>query len=115
MAKIGIITCQILELELAHVLSADMEVSDVFVVDNEFSENLIAELKGHGKKGVHRLADPREFSETPIDGHNVLIRVMELGLHSNIKNLQRHVVSAVKEITRTWTAFFSDTACVEIP
>lgn len=100
MAKIGIITCQILELEFAHVLNADMEVSDVFVVDNEFSADLIAELKGHGKKGVHRLVDPREFSETPIDGHNVLIRVMELGLHSNIKNLQRHVVSAVKEISR---------------
>ncbi len=37
MAKIGIITCQILELEFAYVLSADTEVSDVFVVDNEFS------------------------------------------------------------------------------
>ena len=100
MANIGIITCQILELEFAHVLSADTEVSDVFVVDNEFSAGLLSELKRHGKKPVHRLAAPGEFRKTTGDGHHVLIRVMEVGLHSDINNLQRQVVSAVKEIAR---------------
>lgn len=100
MAQIGIITCQILELEFAHVLSADTEVSDVFVVDNEFSAGLLSELKGHGKKTVHRIAAPKEFGKMPGNGHQVLIRVMEVGLHSVIKNLQRHVVSAVKEMAQ---------------
>ncbi len=100
MAKIGIITCQILELEFAYVLSADTEVSDVFVIDNEFSAGLLSELEGHGKKPVHRLAAPMEFGKTPGHGHHVLIRVMEVGLHSVIKNLQRHVVSAVKEMAQ---------------
>jgi len=100
MAHIGIITCQILELEFAHVLSADTEVSDIFVVDNEFSAVLLSELKRHGKKPVHRLAFPGEFMTTPGDGHHVLIRVMEVGLHSDINNLQRQVVSAVKDIAR---------------
>lgn len=100
MAKIGIITCQILELEFAHVLSTDTEVSDVFVVDNEFSVGLLTELKVHGKKPVHRMAAPRGFGEMPGDGHQVLIRVMEVGLHSDINNLRRQVVSAVKEIAR---------------
>ncbi|MBI4772944.1 MAG: DUF1638 domain-containing protein [Deltaproteobacteria bacterium] len=100
MAKIGIITCQILELEFAHVLSADTEVSDVFVVDNEFSAGLLSELKDHGKKPVHRLTTLKEFGKTSGDGHQVLIRVMEVGLHSVTKNLQRHVVSAVEEMAQ---------------
>jgi len=100
MARIGIITCQILELEFAHVLNTDTEVSDVFVVDNEFSEGLLSELKGHYEKSVHRVGSPKEFGETPGDGHQVLIRVMEVGLHSVIKTLQRHVVSGVKEMAR---------------
>lgn len=100
MAKIGIITCQILELEFAHLLSTDTEVSDVFVVDNAFSAGLLSELNDRGKKPVHRIAAPREFGKTPGDGHEVMIRVMEVGLHSVIKNLQRHVVSAVKEMAR---------------
>lgn len=100
MAKIGIITCQILELEFAHLLSVDTEVSDVFVVDNEFSAGLLSELKRHGKKPVHRLATPREFGKRPSNGHHVFIWVMEVGLHSDINNLQRHVVSSVKEMAR---------------
>ena len=96
MAKIGIITCQILELEFAHMLNADAEVADVFVIDSEFSVGLLSELKIHGKKPVHRLAFLGEFETTPGDGHHVLVRVMELGLHSDIKNLQHHVVSAVR-------------------
>jgi len=99
-AKIGIITCQILELEFAHVLSADADVADVFVIDNEFSAGLLSELKVQGIKPVHRLVALQAFGATPGDGHQVLIRVMELGLHSVIKNLQRNVVSAVKEMAR---------------
>jgi len=99
-AKIGIITCQILELEFAHVLSADAEVADVFVIGNEFSAGLLSAIEAHGKKPVHRLAAAQAFEETPGTGHHVLVRVMELGLHSDIKNLHRHVVSAVKEMAR---------------
>jgi len=100
MAKIGIITCQILELEFAHMLNADAEVADVFVIDSEFSVGLLSELKIHGKKPVHRMVAPRGFGKTSGNGLQVMIRVMEVGLHSEIKNLQRHVVSAVKEMAR---------------
>jgi hypothetical protein len=100
MAKIGIVTCEILELEVAHVLSGDAEVADIFVIDNEFSAGLLSQLKIHRKKPVHQLAFLGEFGEAQGDGHHVLVRVMELGLHSDIKNLQCHVVSAVKEMAR---------------
>ncbi len=100
MAKIGIVTCEILELEFAHVLNGDTEVADIFVMDNEFSTGLLSELEAHGKKPVHRLASLWEFGAVQGDRHHVLVRVMELGLHSDIKNLQHHVVSAVKEMSR---------------
>ncbi len=100
MARLGIVTCQILELEVAHVLNADAEVADVSVIDNEFSADLLSELKERGKKPVRRLASPKEFEAPPGVGHRVLIRVMEVGLHSVIKSLQSHVVAAVKEMAR---------------
>ena len=50
MPTIGIVTCQILELEFAHLMSTDRQVSDIFVIDNKFSQDLISELKAHGKK-----------------------------------------------------------------
>lgn len=100
MAKIGIITCEILELEFAHLLNADVEVADIFVIDNEFAAGLLSELKDHKKKPVHRLTSLWEFGTSQGDGHHVLVRVVELGLHSDIKKLQRHVVSAVKEMGR---------------
>jgi hypothetical protein len=49
LANIGIITCQILELEFAHVLSADAEVADVFVIEDAFSAGLLSGLEAHGK------------------------------------------------------------------
>jgi hypothetical protein len=100
MANIGIITCQILELEFAHLLSTDPEVSDVFVVDNEFSTVLLTKLQRLGKKPVHRLPLPEDTMTTSGDGHHILIRVMAVGLHSDINNLQHQVVSAVKEIAQ---------------
>ena len=100
MANLGIVTCQILELEFAHLLNADSDVANVSVIDNEFSTDLLSALKVCGEKPVRRLASPREFEATPDVGHHVLIRVMEVGLHSVIKNLQRHVVAAVKEMAR---------------
>ena len=100
MANLGIVTCQILELEFANVLNHDSEVADVFVIDNEFSADLLSELKACGKNPVHRLASPEEFEATPSTGHNVLLRVMEVGLHSVINKLQSHVVAAAKELAR---------------
>lgn len=98
MATIGIVTCQILELEVAYIVSNDSQVSDIFVMDNEFSQDLISELKTHKKKPVHPLAVFKNIGEQPDMRHQVLIRVMEVGLHSDIQKLQRHVVSAVKEM-----------------
>lgn len=47
---------------------------------------------------MHPLATLRKLGESPKNQNQALIQVMEVGLHSNIKKLQRHVVSAVKKM-----------------
>ena len=37
MAKLGVVTCQILELEFAYVLSNDPEISEIWILNDQFS------------------------------------------------------------------------------
>ena len=95
MTQLGVVTCQILELEFAHMLSDDPSVSDILVVDDQFSQELIEILECDAPQRVSRVTHVEKF-ET--DGLAVLIRVMEVGLHSSIKTLTREIKAAVKEI-----------------
>ena len=96
MTILGIATCQILELEFAHILSNDPDISEIWIVADPFSEELIKILEGEGSKQVHRALNPGKLDTDDAKGISVLIRVMEVGLHSNISRLRREVVAAVK-------------------
>jgi hypothetical protein len=98
MPKLGVVSCQILELEIAFVLSIDPEVSEIWVLDDAFSGELIRVLENDNAKPVLRLTHADEFETDEINGVAVLIRVMEVGLHSNIPNLTSEVKTAVKEL-----------------
>jgi len=98
MSKLGVVTCQILELEFAHVLSRDPDVSEICVLHDVFSEELIRVLEKDSLKPVLRVTRADEFKTDEINGIAVLIRVMEVGLHSNIPNLTSQVTTAVKEL-----------------
>jgi hypothetical protein len=98
MPKVGVVTCQILELEFAHVLSKDPDVSQIWVLHDVFSEELIRVLEKDSLKPVQRATRADEFKTDQINGIAVLIRVMEVGLHSNIPNLTSQVTTAVKEL-----------------
>lgn len=96
MARIGVITCQILELEFAHILSNDPDVSEIRVITDVFSEELIRKLEHNAAKKLYRMAAVGEFPDREHDGFGVLVQVLEVGLHSNIPNLTRGVTTAVK-------------------
>lgn len=98
MAKLGVVTCQILELEIAHVLSNDPDVSEIWVVDDEFSKELTMELENAAHKPVHRVAGVEEFPKEETHELAVLVQVLEVGLHSNIPNLTRGVTTAVEKM-----------------
>jgi len=96
MPKLGVVTCQILELEFAHVLSNDPDVSDIWVVDDEFSKELTMALENGDHKPVHRVSGVEAFPKEETNGLAVLVKVLEVGLHSNIPNLTRGVTTAVE-------------------
>ncbi len=98
MAKLGVVTCQILELEFAHVLSNDPDVSEICVMSDEFSQELITGLENDADKPVHRVAGVEAFEKHESNGLAVLIRVLEVGLHANIPNLTHGVTSAVAKM-----------------
>ena len=98
MAKLGVVTCQILELEFAHILTNDPDVSDIWVVDDEFSRELARVLGNVAHKPVHRVAGIEAFPKEDTNGLAVLVKVLEVGLHTNIPNLTRGVTTAVEKM-----------------
>jgi hypothetical protein len=98
MTKLGIITCQILELEFAHILSNDPDISEIWIVADAFSKELIEILEDRGLQQVHRASNMGELDADETIDIAVLVRVMEVGLHSNISTLRQEVVAAVKDI-----------------
>ena len=98
MPNVGVVTCQILELEFAAILSNDPEVSEVWVVHDEFSEELLQKLKMVGSLPVHAVSHANDINPDEKNGYAVLIRIMEVGLHSNIQFLRKGVTVAVEEL-----------------
>lgn len=96
MDKLGIINCQILELEIAYLLSHDAQVSDIWVIRNAYSEKLVQALENHRTKPVHFIEKADAFTPSDETGLAVLIDVKKVGLHSYIPGLRQEVLSAVQ-------------------
>ncbi len=98
MPTIGIITCQILELEFSHLLVKDPDVTSITVLRDHYSEGIIEALGQNNGSEPETILYLGEYSPELSDGLEVLVRVMELGLHSVIKKLRDTVVKAVFEM-----------------
>ena len=94
MSVLGVITCQILELEFVHLLSRDAGLSMITVVEDEFSQELVKRLRT-AKPGVRTIPHLNGFAASRSDQPELLLCVKEVGLHSVIKRLQDAVVTAV--------------------
>ena len=91
MAVLGLITCEILELECAHLLSTDPDIAGVTVVEDAHSLGFIESLEAMGRFEPRRLPLVRGFSPSYGDGLEVLVRVLELALHRRKRLLQEGV------------------------
>ena len=100
MAVLGLITCEILELECAHLLSTDPDIGGVTIVENAHSAGFIEALEAIGRFEPRRIPLVRGFSPTFGDGLEVLVRVLELALHRRKRLLQEGLVKAVTEMAR---------------
>ncbi len=98
MPVIGIVTCQILELEMAHMLSQDEMIDRITVLHGDYSGGLIESLKSHGDPRLRVIGWIPEFEPSSPESLDVLVKVAKLGLHIVIKDLKEGVTAAVKEI-----------------
>ena len=100
MGVLGILTCEILELEFAYLLGTDPDVSQVTVLEDARSARLIEALESRGFQNVRRIPHVSGFFPEPSERLEVLVRVLELALHRRKETLQRGLVSAAREMSR---------------
>ena len=99
MAVLGVITCEILELEFAHLFSKDRDIDEITVLADRYSLGMIEALES--KELIpRRIPILREFDTNGFDRLEVLVRVMELALHNRKSNLQDGLVKAAKDMGR---------------
>jgi hypothetical protein len=99
MTIIGILTCEILELEFAHVLAHDSEIAGITVLEDAHSFVLIEALESAHIRPA-RVPLIKGFTPNYPGRLEVLVRVLELALHNRKRILQEGLVKAAKEMGR---------------
>ena len=94
MGILGILTCEILELEFAGLLAKDKEVSRITVLEDQRSVNLIAALESIKKDNLNRITHLKDFTPVAENSLEVLVGVLELALHNRKKTLQQGIIQA---------------------
>ena len=100
MPVLGIITCEILELEFAHLLAGDPEIAGVTVVADRTAAGFGEALEARGFSELRRIPLLKGFTPSFGDKLEILVRVLELGLHSRKRLLQEGLVKAAMEMGR---------------
>lgn len=98
MAAIGIITCEVLELEFAQLLGADPEVGRISVLEDRQSARLIELLEAKGIRYLERLPHVHAFHREPHEPVEVLLRVLDMGLHRSRTVLRDALAKAAHEL-----------------
>jgi hypothetical protein len=98
MPVLGLITCQVLELEFAHILAQDPEVSKITVLRNHFSDGFSQALQEKRGSAPESILYAGEFAAGNFDRIEVLVKVLEVGLHRVIDDLRNGVIRAGREI-----------------
>jgi len=99
MSVLGIVTCEILELEFAHLLNHDSELSRVTILDDSQSERLIGTLESNGIENLKRIPRVNEFTQNSKGQLEVLVCVLELALHNRKRSLQEGLRKAALELS----------------
>lgn len=99
MATLGIIACQILELELAHLLVKDVDVSGITIVDTGFSDGFLRAVTQKNEVIPRLIKDVSKCRSAESDRFEVVVQILELGLHLVIRDLRSAVVNAVSEMS----------------
>jgi len=99
MAVLGVITCEILELEFAYLLAKDPDISNVTLLEDRCSLDMIKALESHNLS-PRRIPLLKGFGPYQPDRLEVLVRVLELALHNRKRFIQEGLIRAAKEMGR---------------
>jgi hypothetical protein len=99
MTVIGVITCEILELEFAYLLARDPDIAGVTVQEDSFSSGLIEAME-KDRIVPRRIPILKGFTPSHPNRLEVLVRVLELALHNRKRFLQEGLIKAAKEMGR---------------
>ncbi|MFZ6029062.1 MAG: DUF1638 domain-containing protein [Chloroflexota bacterium] len=99
MSVIGIITCEILELEFAHLLTGDSEVEQITILEDRRAARFIEALEAGGNRSFRCIPHIKGFLREPSDRIEVLVRVLEFALHRKKEILQQALVRAAHELS----------------
>jgi hypothetical protein len=94
MSVLGILTCEILELEFVHLLKSEKEVERITVLQDGRSARLIKKFESVKTENLTLIADLNAFKPAPDGRLEVLVQVLELALHSRKKSLQEALIDA---------------------
>lgn len=103
---VGIMACQVLELELARLLTSDPDLEGVTVLEDDASQGLIQALEGGGCRNLRRISHVRSFSPLPSRRPQALVRVLEMALHRSRQTLRTALVAAGRELAGHADALF---------
>ena len=98
MGVLGILTCEILELEFAYLLNTDKDISRITVLENSRSAHILEALETTESANPNRISALESFAPDPEIRMEVLVNVLELGLHNRKKLLQEGLVEAACEM-----------------
>jgi hypothetical protein len=94
MGILGILTCEILELEFADLIGRDKDVGRITVLENKRSKHLIAALESQKAGRLRRITDLNQFKPAGKNKLEVLVGVLELALHNRKSTLQQGLKEA---------------------
>jgi hypothetical protein len=96
MSILGVLTCEILELEFAELLATDKDVGRITVLEDERTARLIAALESTRNGNVNRITHLKDFTPAPEIPLEVLVGVLELALHIRKRTLQQGLIEAAR-------------------
>jgi hypothetical protein len=93
---IGLLTCEVLENEMAHMLSHDPDIGRVTFVESDPATDSIASLNELLGNRLRRIKDVAEFLPDPALSFEVLAVMLRVGLHMDKTTLREGVTGQAR-------------------
>ncbi len=100
MPTIGIIICEVLELEFAFLLAKDKSIKYISVISNKTSKRFIKKLEDNGVNEVHEIPHLNSFYNEPSENISVVACVLPMNLHKSRTLLRETLYNVSRQFSR---------------